>query len=126
MGGYTFAAAATALSACAAAGFESAFDSGFGLGLKKAEIGVAAGVASSAGFGPGLKKAEIVPFDIGVGVGSRGLSRAREGRGEITFQLERRTGQPCVAVCPPFCLSTPLILHSSRSLGRRALGSTRP
>ena len=81
-------AAATALSACAAAGFESAFDSGFGLGLKKAEIGVAAGVASSAGFGPGLKKAEIVPFDIGVGVGSRGLSRAREGRGEITFQLD--------------------------------------
>ena len=69
MGGYTFAAAATALSACAAAGFESAFDSGFGLGLKKAEIGVTAGAASSAGFGPGLKKAEIVPFDIGVGVG---------------------------------------------------------
>ena len=87
MGGYTFAAAATALSACAAAGFESALDSGFGLGLKKAEIGVTAGAASSAGFGPGLKKAEIVPFDIGVGVGSRGLSRAREGRGEITFQL---------------------------------------
>ena len=118
-------AAATALSACAAAGFESAFDSGFGLGLKKAEIGVAAGVASSAGFGPGLKKAEIVPFDIGVGVGFVGFptERARQAGNTINVSHNCSAGgikQSFARITvAPLCGGLSSILHPSASRSRQ-------